>query len=195
MIRAWFDGLCEPKNPGGHAAYGYILKRDGNTVAEGHGYVGHGEGMTNNVAEYTGLIEVLKICQKETEEGEKVIVYGDSQLAIRQMTGVYRVKSRRIRPLWQRAQDTAKFLDVDFKWVPREHNEEADYLSRQAYYEHGDPPRKRRAMNTEMDIQHVRGNLWKVWNYDVDMDAGTCTCPDFQKQTSVESRTYGRRRA
>ena len=29
MIEGWFDGVCEPKNPGGHAAWGALVKRDG----------------------------------------------------------------------------------------------------------------------------------------------------------------------
>jgi ribonuclease HI len=55
MITIYFDGLCYPKNPGGVAAYGYLVYRDEELLWKGFGGVGQGRGMTNNVAEYEGL--------------------------------------------------------------------------------------------------------------------------------------------
>ena len=43
MIEVYFDGLCEP-NPGGVATYGFVIKRDGKKVHEGHGLAGHAVG-------------------------------------------------------------------------------------------------------------------------------------------------------
>ena len=34
LIECWFDGACEPKNPGGYASYGVIVKVDGRKVWE-----------------------------------------------------------------------------------------------------------------------------------------------------------------
>ncbi|NTW37475.1 MAG: ribonuclease H, partial [Syntrophobacteraceae bacterium] len=50
MITVYFDGLCYPKNPGGVAAYGYLVYRDSEPIWRGFGGVGEGRGMTNNVA-------------------------------------------------------------------------------------------------------------------------------------------------
>ena len=40
MITVYFDGLCYPKNPGGVAAYGYAIYRDGKPIWQGFGAVG-----------------------------------------------------------------------------------------------------------------------------------------------------------
>ncbi len=87
MITVYFDGLCYPKNPGGVAAYGYLVRRDGELIHKGFGAVGEGKGMTNNVAEYEGLRAAAQWLQDEGIE-EKLVIKGDSQLVIKQMTGI-----------------------------------------------------------------------------------------------------------
>ena len=83
---------------------------------------------TNNQAEYTALIEGLK---KAKELGIKeLVVRGDSQLVIRQMKGVYKVKNENVKPLFEQAKELEKeFEKVAFEWVPREENKEADRLA------------------------------------------------------------------
>ena len=57
-ITVYFDGACDP-NPGGHAGWGAVITIDGKS--EGlFGYVGFGPTMSNNVAEYAGLIGALE---------------------------------------------------------------------------------------------------------------------------------------
>ncbi|MGD0012733.1 MAG: hypothetical protein ABSE93_29850 [Terriglobia bacterium] len=49
---AWFDGACEPVNPGGTASFGVVIKdKDGTVLRKEHGLVGKGSKMSNNVAE------------------------------------------------------------------------------------------------------------------------------------------------
>jgi ribonuclease HI len=136
-----YDGACEPVNPGGVASFGYVLTLDGSELSFGKGIVGEGEGMTNNVAEYSGLIEGMNAVSKLAKSGDTVEIRSDSQLAVRQMNGIYKVRSERIRPLYNKAQKLKKALEekrirVHIKWVPREENERADYLSHQAYREY-----------------------------------------------------------
>lgn len=188
----WFDGACEPRNPGGHGTYGIVIEDDeGTTLATDRGYIGEGNGVTNNVAEYTGLIEALEYVHDRNTDAH-VTVHGDSQLAIRQMTGQYRVRSDRLRPLWQKAQTLARDLDVSFEWVPREQNEHADSLSRREYHErvHADEiaDRKQRAKDElvegTVDITPLpdRGpEIYEVkGKYVVDLENRTCTGPDFE---------------
>ncbi len=134
----YFDGLCEPKNPGGVATYGFIIKDErGNVICRGKGVVGagmFGDDVTNNVAEYKALIEGLK-CFKEKIGRGKLIVRGDSQLVIRQLKGEYKVRARRILPLYEQVKELIDGLDVSFEWIPRELNVEADSLSREAFRE------------------------------------------------------------
>jgi ribonuclease HI len=50
-IHVYFDGLCQPSNPGGTACFAFIVKNEqGNTIYNEYGLAAHNS--TNNVAEY-----------------------------------------------------------------------------------------------------------------------------------------------
>ena len=143
-IEVYFDGLCEPRNPGGIATYGFVVydnrsPSDRVKIHEGYGVVGAGclgDDVTNNIAEYTALIRGLEWLVQNSLTGKLVEVKGDSQLTIRQLNGIYAVRSPRIIPLYNRVVELVeKFKQIRFFWVPREYNEEADSLSRRAYQE------------------------------------------------------------
>jgi probable phosphoglycerate mutase len=115
-------------NPG-PAAYGYVLEAEDGTVLDARGEtIGVA---TNNVAEYRGLIAGL---EKAVELGvSEVEVVSDSELLVKQMTGVYRVKNEALRGLSLEASRLARRLDrVTYKAVRREHNELADRLVNEA---------------------------------------------------------------
>ena len=59
LIEAWFDGVCEPINPGGHAAYGAMMRRNGKIFWQVARHVGRGSKMSNNVAEYSAVLAIL----------------------------------------------------------------------------------------------------------------------------------------
>jgi len=136
VIEVYVDGLCQPVNPGGVAAYGFVIYVDGRRVHEASGVAAVGEEATNNVAEYAAIIGALEWLLERGYADEEVVVRSDSQLAVRQLNGVYAVRSRRIRPLYERVVELAeKFGSIRFEWIPRERNLEADLLSREAYRE------------------------------------------------------------
>jgi ribonuclease HI len=137
----FFDGACEPTNPGGIASFGFLLVANGKDITSGKGVVGRGRGFTNNVAEYEGLIRGLQVVEQQCIQKDLVQVKGDSQLAIRQMTGKYRVRSPRIIPLYKRAKKIRNRLrnqgiKVSMMWIPREENWRADALSHDAFEEY-----------------------------------------------------------
>jgi ribonuclease HI len=132
MITVYFDGLCYPKNPGGVAAYGYLVYRDGEPIWRGFGGVGEGRGMTNNVAEYEALMAAARWLVDEGI-GDKILIKGDSELVIKQMKGQYRVSSATSKKYVPEIRKLLEGKDVNFSWVPREENEEADRLSRMGY--------------------------------------------------------------
>ncbi len=142
MITVYFDGLCYPRNPGGVAAYGYLVYRGGQAVHKGFRAVGEGKGMTNNVAEYEGL---MAAAQWLNDEGilEKIVIKGDSQLVIRQMKGEWKISSATSKKYVPQIRNLLQGKDVSFSWVPREENEEADKLSRVAYQRYTDRAKKR----------------------------------------------------
>jgi len=129
----YVDGLCEPKNPGGWACYGWVGYYDGKRVREGCGVIGHGEGMTNNVAEYNALIAAMQFLVDKKYTGD-VEFKSDSQLVVNQMGGGWAINKDYLRVLNQKAQELSlNFHSVSYTWIPREQNEEADTMSRKAY--------------------------------------------------------------
>ena len=137
MIEAYFDGLCEP-NPGGVATYGFVVKRDGKKIHEGHGLAGTPKTpqATNNVAEYTGLIKTLEWLLSQKPK-ETVIIRGDSDLVIKQVKGLYKVKSGLLAPLHGQVMDLLEKLpDLTIEWIQRERNADADRLTNLAYAEY-----------------------------------------------------------
>jgi ribonuclease HI len=139
--KLFFDGSCGPKNPGGTAAYGYALFKEGQEepVRYGSGVIGTGLGMTNNLAEFyalnRGLTEGFIFCH-DTSARHVLSVYGDSNLVIQVMTGHWRPKPD--KAYFQAYEDAAANLRlirkrghvVTFDWVPREQNTICDDLSK-----------------------------------------------------------------
>ena len=138
MITIFFDGLCEeayhggPRNPNGIATYGYIIYQDGKIIKKGCRVIGEGKGMTNNVAEYSGMLRAIEWLQEQNID-DKITIKGDSMLAINQMKGIWQVKSETSRRFVPKIRKLLKGKNVIFEWIPRKKNEEADMLSRVAY--------------------------------------------------------------
>ena len=112
-------------NPGPAGIGVQITDTHGEVLAE----IAQGLGRTtNNVAEYTAVIEGLKRAA-ELGTGE-VLLRSDSQLLIKQLTGAYRVKAAHLVPLHREALAQARrFASIRFEHVPRERNTEADRLA------------------------------------------------------------------
>jgi len=97
-------------------------------VAKLKKYIGR---MTNNVAEYYGLIAALDYAQSHEVKGLRV--ESDSELMVKQMRGLYKVKSEDLRPLYERALKMSKgFESFRIDHVYREQNREADALANEA---------------------------------------------------------------
>ena len=86
---------------------------------------------TNNVAEYTALIKGL---EKARSLGlRKIKIFLDSELLVRQMNGIYKVKNKNLMPLWIKASNILKEFDYHkITHVRREMNKEADLLATEA---------------------------------------------------------------
>jgi ribonuclease HI len=136
QIEVYFDGLCQPVNPGGIACYAYVVRKDGHTVHSDSGLAAEpfSKGASNNVAEYTALIKALEWLIANGYTSARVEVKSDSQLVVKQLSGEYRVKAKQIVPLFQKAAVLMKkFSNIAIQWVPREKNIEADRLTEKAY--------------------------------------------------------------
>jgi len=115
-------------NPG-PAGYGVVIEDEsGRKVAALSEYLGH---QTNNFAEYQGLIAALEYAIQHEPRALKVI--SDSELLVRQIKGIYKVKN----PILQDLHARAKELIAKLEWFSighalREHNQEADRLANEA---------------------------------------------------------------
>lgn len=115
-------------NPG-PAGAGFVLEaEDGAVIAQGGRYLGEA---TNNVAEYEALIWGLETARQLGVR--RLTVLSDSELVVRQVTGVYRVKHENLRPLFLRALDLLRaFPERDVRHVRRADNAAADRLVNEA---------------------------------------------------------------
>lgn len=131
-----FDGACEGGRGGSIATYGFTIEGAGLRLDDGGLAVPpFHERATNNVAEYAGAICALERLASSGYAGEVVLV-GDSQLVIRQMSGEYEVRAEHLGPYHERLRQLlGRFRRVEFRWVPREENERADALSKAALRE------------------------------------------------------------
>ena len=122
-------------NPG-PAAYGVLIRDPrGQVVAKLKKYIGR---MTNNVAEYYGLIAALDYAQ--THGIRALRVESDSELLVKQMRGLYKVKSGDLQPLFERAKKMSQgFESFRVEHVYREQNREADALANEALDETAGP--------------------------------------------------------
>jgi len=115
-------------NPG-PAGYGVAIQdASGHPVAELSEYLGH---QTNNYAEYQGLLAALRYAAEHQIKTLKVI--SDSELMVRQMKGIYKVRHPELRKLYDQAQQLVRRLEhFEIRHALREHNQTADRLANQA---------------------------------------------------------------
>ncbi len=135
MITIYFDGLCQPVNPGGVATYGYVVYRNNEVIKKGYGVIGEGKGMTNNVAEYTALKKAIEWVDSQKIK-DKILIKGDSQLVINQLKGKWKVKSQTSKKFVPQIRELLKDKEVELVWIPREENSQADRLCNVAYQEY-----------------------------------------------------------
>lgn len=115
-------------NPG-PAGYGVVIEdQSGTKVALLSEYLGH---QTNNFAEYQGLIAALEYALAHGPKALKLI--SDSELLVRQIKGIYKVKNATLQDLHGRAKELIAQLDwFSIGHALREHNQEADRLANAA---------------------------------------------------------------
>jgi ribonuclease HI len=135
----YFDGLCEPVNPGGVATYGWtLLDRQGVScvcIHEAYGLVATGEKATNNVAEWSALVFGLRWLDESGRHPKHLQIYGDSQLVTKQLNGVWQMKAEHLRPAREVALKHLESVASPWTatWIPRDENRIADGLSKRAY--------------------------------------------------------------
>lgn len=144
--------FSEPINPGGNASWGIHVAKDGEVVEACGGYVGTGKDMSNNVAEFSGVLRALEVIEEVGCSGCDVLIRGDSKLVIGLLFGVRDhngVKSRKwvahqglYIPIYKKAVARLAEIDIvvnslDMQWIPREQNSICDVYSKQVLLDKG----------------------------------------------------------
>lgn len=127
----WLTAYCDGGSRGnpGPAGYGAVITDGrGQVVARLSEFLGI---QTNNYAEYSGLLAVLRWAFEHGHRRLKVV--SDSELMVKQMKGQYKVASPGLRPLWEEAKALARKLEgFEMSHTLRGGNKEADRLANEA---------------------------------------------------------------
>ncbi len=121
-------------NPGPAGSGAVIRDALGNIVATVSAYLGE---RTNNFAEYEAVIlafqKLIELVGTAHTAGIDVIVKMDSELVVKQMNGIYKIKHPDMKAQYARlAPLAANFKSVSFAHVPRAENSDADALANAA---------------------------------------------------------------
>lgn len=137
-IVCFFDGACEPKNPGGNMGLGAVIFIDGVEKFTYRRFVKSHNLNSNNVAEYGSLIWILETLIEQGLNERFIYIYGDSQLVIMQLTGKWRIKYGYYVDYANHAKELFKsFKNTIIRWIPREQNDYADKLSKSELIDNG----------------------------------------------------------
>jgi ribonuclease HI len=101
------------------------MKTGAGDIIEVSGFLGH---TTNNVAEYSGLLDALQVAHDESATDVEIV--SDSELLVKQMLGQYKVRHPNLIPLYTKAKAMARrFTRFSIRHTLRAGNKDADRLA------------------------------------------------------------------
>ncbi|MEM4576323.1 MAG: ribonuclease HI family protein [Candidatus Nezhaarchaeales archaeon] len=129
VCKVYVDGSSRG-NPG-PAGIGIVVTDQAGKVLLEH-YEFLGLNFTNNQAEYMALMRALEICHSLSLKGI-LHIFSDSELLIKQITGLYKVRSQNLKKLFREIKQKEKlFSKVYYHHIDRELNRRADELANKA---------------------------------------------------------------
>lgn len=126
ILKIYCDGGARG-NPGPGAA-AFVVIIDGKVVYSQSKYLGVA---TNNYAEYAGVVMALEwLVINSRNKKRRTEFFLDSELVVNQLSGKYKVKSKKLKPLAIKAKELDKKcpFEILYHAVPRSRNKLADYL-------------------------------------------------------------------
>jgi len=145
--KLFVDGASR-NNPGPSGAGMYIEKNNIAEIKEGY-YLGI---KTNNQAEYLALLFGLFLLHDHVGSDDTVQVISDSQLLVRQLNGVYKVRHSHLQPLHALCQQYIQKLGATVAHVLRDENTQADEMANYGIDCKNIPPKKYIALLKQHDI-------------------------------------------
>lgn len=124
-----FKVFCDGGSRGnpGPSALGVVIKSTNNEIVEEiGGYLGV---QTNNYAEYSAVLVAMQKLRKIN--ATKADFFLDSELAVRQLNGEYRVKNEVLKDLHSKVISQIGDMNISFTHIYRENNKEADAIVNQ----------------------------------------------------------------
>ena len=124
MIRIFCDGGARG-NPG-PAAWAFVVELDKKIIHKASDFIGRA---TNNVAEYRALTAALSWLSLNLPKTDAQIIL-DSELVVKQMSGIFKIKNENLRNYFFEAKDLEKKIGagISYKAVTRNKNILADFL-------------------------------------------------------------------
>ena len=124
MAVVYTDGACSG-NPGpmGIGIFILIGKKEfkiSESIGEG----------TNNISEYSAVIRALELLKEKGQES--ALINSDSQLLVKQLKGEYKIKKPHLKELKEKIDILSNEMKIQYRWIPREKNQIADKLSKEA---------------------------------------------------------------
>lgn len=146
----YFDGGLRPHPNGGFAVcYGWIMKHDDATVANGRGVKKSEVNVGSCAVEYHALICAMEDAIKQgRHKDDEVVIRGDSQVVINMSSGKSVAQAEATVKYCEQVKHlSSQFDNLRFEWVPRENNQEADRLGRVAFTESAEIQRRAALIN------------------------------------------------
>jgi ribonuclease HI len=137
-IELFFDGSCnnhletKPMGIGLAVYFDKEYQADlSRAIKEEQGW--QGDRSTNNIAEWIGCVEAMKMAYELKKEypDAKFKVYSDSQIIARQYNGLYTIKNLEFVKYCAAARRYGHRIVREVEWIPREKNQQADKLSKE----------------------------------------------------------------
>ncbi|HVW99603.1 MAG TPA: ribonuclease HI family protein [Candidatus Babeliaceae bacterium] len=120
----FIDGASK-SNPGPAGAGIYLVKESRPIIKEGF-YLGH---KTNNQAEYLALILGLYLAKNYVSKMDFLVIKSDSELLVRQISGLYKIKDPRLFELHQCSKNLLRDYSYELCHIMRKDNSVADSLA------------------------------------------------------------------
>lgn len=129
MINVYTDGGARG-NPGPAAIGVFISGSDGAEIKSISKTIGI---QTNNVAEYSAVVEALSWLSEHKEiinNEQNISLFTDSQLVYSQIVGLFKIKNPKLRELLFKIHEIEAQINCPIRYysIPREKNKEADRL-------------------------------------------------------------------
>lgn len=129
--KIFFDGATLYKNPSEKIGYGVLYNNEEHIGS----YYSSAGNLTNNLSEYYGFLLSLRLVEMKKPEGS-ILISCDSKLVVKQMNGEWRIKdggyAKVARGCLKLFNKLKKKYEIKLVWIPREQNDIADRLSKEA---------------------------------------------------------------